>query len=90
MLEVKITKHAKKRIKERLGIPKRGFERLLKKVIYFGTFLNVSKVKKDIFFMFYNKCTYIFHRDIRLNLRLITMFTDCQINHYLIDYSKKQ
>ena len=89
MLEVNITKHAKKRIRERLGIPKRGFQRLVKSVITLGTFLDVSKIEKNIFFVFHNNYRYIFAKDERLNLKLITVVPDTELSHSLIDHSNK-
>lgn len=88
MLEVNITKHAKKRIKERLGIPKRGFQRLIKSVITLGTFLDISKIEKNVFYVFHNKYRYIFAKDERLNLQLITVVHDSELSHCLIDHSK--
>ena len=69
-----ITKHAKLRIKERLGLPKRAHARHLRDVIKKGALL--SRVAKKEFNLLYNGFRYAFVLDKTLTPVLITTYRD--------------
>ena len=70
-----ITKHAKKRIKERLGLSKRSHLRHIMKVLKEGIFLYRNK-KNNTFFMQYHHSEYIFTLTYQLKPILITMYRE--------------
>lgn len=69
-----ITKHAKLRIKERLGLPKRAHARHIREVIRKGTLL--SRVAQQEFNLLYHGFRYAFILDETLTPVLITTYRD--------------
>ncbi len=69
-----ITKHAKSRIKERLGLPKRGHSRHIQKVLRQGLLLS-RKGQKE-FNLLYQGFIYIFRVDLSLQPILITTYRE--------------
>lgn len=68
-----ITKHAKSRIKQRLGLPKRAHKSHINKVITKGKLY--SREKQEEFKMYYNQYLYIFRLTKKLEPILITTFS---------------
>ncbi len=69
-----ITKHAKLRIKERLGLPKRAHARHLRDVVKKGSLL--SRVAQKEFNILYHGFRYAFVLDETLTPVLITTYRD--------------
>ena len=72
-----ITKHAKSRIKERLGLPKRCHNRHIQKVLRQGLLL--SRKGQEEFNLLYQGFKYIFKLDDFLKPILITTYKDTQL-----------
>lgn len=68
-----ITKHAKKRLKERMGLAKRAQSRHTRHVLKEGTFLYRNK-SKNIFFMLHNYKEYVFGLTNHYQPILITLY----------------
>ena len=68
-----ITRHAKKRLKERLGLPKRAHARHIMKVAEKG--MVHSKNGLAIVLMLYNDFLYIFRVDDTSSVKLITAYS---------------
>ncbi len=72
-----ITRHAKVRIKERLGLPKRGHNRHIQKVLRQGLLL--SRKGQEEFNLLYQGFRYIFKLDGFLKPILITTYKETQL-----------
>jgi hypothetical protein len=68
-----ISKHGKKRLKQRRGLPKRVHSRHIQKVLTSGKYEYINK-EKNIFYMLYNSMQYVFGLTDRLTPVLITVF----------------
>ncbi len=69
-----VTKHGKKRIKERLGLPKRAHERHLQAVISKGILYSREKLEK--FQIVYQGFLYVFALDKKLEPILVTTYRE--------------
>jgi len=68
-----ITKHATKRLKQRLGLKKKAQKRHVDKVLKKGLLL-YSEIKNHILYVWYDYRQYIFEEQKGLNVILITVF----------------
>ncbi len=68
-----ITKHAKKRLKQKAGLAKRAQEKHIQKVLKEGTYLYRNKIK-NIFYMQHHMKEYVFGLTKTLNPILITVY----------------
>jgi hypothetical protein len=68
-----ITQHAKKRLKERMGLAKRAHARHIQHVLTEGTFLYRNK-RKNIFYILYNYKEYVFGLTNHYQPILITLY----------------
>jgi len=77
-----ITKHGKKRIKERIGIPKRAQRRHIEKVLRNGLFHSRKDMQE--FRVIYQSFLYLFKLDQLFQPRLITAYiiSDNQLKEY--------
>lgn len=66
-----LTKHGKKRLRERVGIKIRATKRHMKSVLLFGEVL-INTIENSIY-VYYNSFRYVFKRDNFFNLILITV-----------------
>lgn len=71
-MNIRITKHGKSRIKERLGLPKRAHSRHLQSVLHEGALFGREGFKK--FKMFYHGFLYIFALNDNLQPILVTTY----------------
>ena len=74
MQKVIITKHGKKRLKQREGLPKRVHLRHIHKVLMNGVYEYRDK-QKNIFYIVHNSMQYVFGLTDRLRPVFITVFT---------------
>jgi len=68
-----ITKHAKKRLKERMGLAKRAHTRHIQHVLKEGKYLYRNK-KSNIFYMLHNYKEYVFGLTNHYHPILITLY----------------
>jgi len=68
-----ITKHATKRLKERLGLSRKAHERHIKKVLAKGI-VQYRDIEKQMLYVWYDYRKYIFQDDRGLKMILITVF----------------
>ena len=80
-----ITKHGYKRIKERLGLPKRAHLRHIKGVLENGSLLTAKNSKE--FKIIYQGFLYIFSTSSKLEPVLITAYRQPVNYDFLVEYS---
>ncbi|MEA2020079.1 MAG: hypothetical protein U9N59_16750 [Campylobacterota bacterium] len=74
MLSVILTKHAKQRLRERVGLKIRSLENHIHKVIMKSSDIFVSMDQSQTLFVIFQEMKYIFKRKLNNDLVLVTVY----------------
>jgi hypothetical protein len=87
VLNIEITEHGRKRVRQRLGLPNKAIERHIKKVVFDGELISGNKEQAKYLF---NNNLYIFFKKNNRSLVFCTLLQEKEENFHLYVGGKRR